>query len=54
MPKPYARKTEAGSGGKLGHSNMSHWARTEFIKPEANSMRRQQDKLVVEQELADI
>ena len=37
-------KTEAGSGGKKGHSNMSHWARTEFIKRAARKARRAADK----------
>lgn len=37
-------KTEAGQGGKKGHSNMSHWDKTEFVKKLARKARRQQDK----------
>ncbi len=37
-------KTEGGSGGKRGHSNMSHWSPTEWVKREARKARRSQDK----------
>ncbi len=33
-------KVESGSGGKLGHSNMSHARPTEEIKDIANKQRR--------------
>ena len=37
-------KTEAGSGGKKGHSNMAHFDHTEDIKRMAKKARRRQDK----------
>ena len=37
-------KTEAGSGGKKGHSNMTHWDYTAAIKRMAKKARRRQDK----------
>lgn len=33
-------KTEGGSGGKRGHSNMTHWATTEEIKEATRRRRR--------------
>ncbi len=39
------RKTEAGQGGKLGHSRMSHWDYTEWVKKEAKKRRRTNDKM---------
>lgn len=38
------RKTEAGQGGKLGHSRMTHWDYTEFVKKQAKKRRRINDK----------
>jgi len=38
------RKTEGGSGGKRGHSNMDHWDGTEIIKRRTKKRRRQQDR----------
>lgn len=38
------KRTEAGQGGKKGHSNMAHWDRTAAIKDAARSARRQNDK----------
>ena len=40
-------KTEAGQGGKLGHSNMSHWEPTEWLKESSKVRRRQRDKEAV-------
>ena len=37
------QKTEGGSGGKRGHSNMCHWGKTETIKAETKRHRRRQD-----------
>jgi hypothetical protein len=37
-------KSEGGSGGKKGHSNMTHWTRTEEIKKAAKKHRRQESK----------
>jgi len=39
-----AKKTEGGQGGKLGHSNMTHWDGTEIIKTTTKKARRQVDK----------
>lgn len=33
-------KTEGGQGGKRGHSNMTHWDKTELIKVRSNKLRR--------------
>ncbi len=37
-------KTQAGSGGKLGHSNMTHWSKTWWVKRSAKKRRRAEDK----------
>jgi len=34
------QKTEGGQGGRRGHSNMTHWQRTEDIKAQARKARR--------------
>lgn len=34
------KKIEGGSGGRRGHSNMTHWDRTETIKAETKRLRR--------------
>src|SRR4051794_36349571 len=47
------KRTEAGSGGKRGHSNMSHWDETEHIKAWCRQARRANDLLAVEEGLAD-
>jgi hypothetical protein len=44
------KKTGGGSGGKRGHSNMTHWEYTEAIKKEAKRARRVQDKFACTQE----
>jgi hypothetical protein len=45
----YSRKskTEAGQGGKLGHSNMSHCDCTEVIKKQSNKTRRNVAKRLI-------
>lgn len=40
-------KTEGGSGGKRGHSNMSHWITTEEIKVAAKKQRRAEARQTV-------
>jgi hypothetical protein len=40
-------RSEGGSGGKRGHSNMTHWAYTHEIKDAARIRRRLDDKLIV-------
>ena len=35
---------DRGQGGKLGHSNMSHWEKTEIIKQKAKKQRREEAK----------
>lgn len=37
-------KTEGGSGGKRGHSNMTHWNKTEYIKEVSKKKRRIESK----------
>ncbi len=43
MGNPY-KKTEGGSGGKRGHSNMIHYEGTEIIKKQSKKRRRLNDK----------
>ena len=43
MSNGYKHKTEGGQGGKRGHSNMTHWTRTEEIKAMSKKARRQVD-----------
>lgn len=38
------KKTEGGSGGRRGHSNMEHWEYTEEIKQAARVRRRSEDR----------
>jgi hypothetical protein len=47
-------KSEGGSGGKRGHSNMVHWAYNHEIKDAARRKRRQCDDEQVEQGLDEI
>jgi len=44
-------KTEGGSGGKKGHSNMNHWDFTEDIKESTKSLRRIKGKEEVRESL---
>ena len=44
-------KTEGGSGGKRGHSNMAHWTYTEEIKAASKVMRRSNSKQLIKDEL---
>lgn len=37
------KRSEGGSGGKRGHSNMEHWSPTEFVKRGARKVRRRRD-----------
>jgi hypothetical protein len=37
-------KSSGGSGGKKGHSNMTHWTGTEEIKVAAKKLRRRESK----------
>jgi len=45
----YSKKVEGGSGGKRGHSNMTHWEYTEVIKKSSKKKRRQIDKRAVKE-----
>lgn len=45
---------DRGQGGKLGHSNMTHWTGTEEIKKEAKKARRLAAKKVIRVELDGI
>ncbi len=47
-------KIEGGSGGKLGHSNMAHWAPTEFIKAQTKRLRRYDGKCVIRAQVAEL
>ena len=47
----FNRKTEGGSGGKRGHSNMVHWKYTEEIKAETKRARRILGKKLVAEEV---
>ena len=47
-------KTEGGSGGKRGHSNMVHWDKTVVVKSESRRLRRSHDKQIVNKELNDL
>jgi hypothetical protein len=43
-------RSEGGTGGKRGHSNMEHWAYTREIKDAARIRRRINDKLVAREQ----
>ena len=43
-------RSEGGTGGKRGHSNMEHWAYTDEIKDAARTRRRLNDKQVVREQ----
>jgi transcription initiation factor IIF auxiliary subunit len=47
------RKSEGGSGGRKGHSNMSHHDRTAEVKDQARTTRRQNDDLTIAEQLED-
>lgn len=44
------KRTEAGQGGKKGHSNMTHWDRTEHIKRRTKRLRRRIDKIMTRED----
>lgn len=44
-------KTEGGSGGKRGHSNMNHWVTTGEIKEATRKRRRLDSKEMIAHEL---
>lgn len=46
-------RTEAGSGGRKGHSNMAHWSPTAWVKASARKARRTNDKAVVREQVRD-
>jgi len=47
-------KTEAGQGGRRGHSNMNHWYYTEEIKEGARKRRRLESKKIIRKELQEL
>ncbi len=47
----YKIKTEGGSGGKRGHSGMTHWDETEYIKLASTKARRKADKTLARRAL---
>lgn len=48
------KKTEGGSGGKRGHSNMEHWETTGEIKAHTRISRRRQNRMAIEEELEEV
>ncbi len=46
-------KSEGGSGGKRGHSNMDHWGTTDEIKIASKKRRRLNSKKVIVNALKD-
>lgn len=44
-------KPTGGSGGKLGHSNMTHWTTTNEIKIAAKKRARIEGKKIIRKEL---
>ena len=50
----WIRKTEGGSGGKRGHSRMTHWDHSWYLKEASDRVRRHHDKEEVEEQLAEI
>lgn len=42
--------SEGGSGGKRGHSNMTHWTKTAEIKAAARRERRRVDREAVQED----
>lgn len=47
------KRTEAGQGGRKGHSNMTHWSPTAIVKDDARRARRTNDVLAIDEGLAD-
>jgi len=43
----YSKYRKGGSGGKLGHSNMSHWDKTEEIKKHSKKTRRLEEREII-------
>jgi hypothetical protein len=41
------KRSESGQGGRRGHSDMSHWAKTADVKALANQLRRANDRAAV-------
>lgn len=48
-----AIRTEGGSGGRRGHSNMSHWSKTAEVKTAARKARRAADRKVTREARTD-
>ena len=46
-------KSEAGQGGKRGHSNMDHWMFTEEVKTAARKQRRLDAKIEIRDALSE-
>ena len=46
-------KSDAGQGGKLGHSNQDHWMYTEEIKEAARKQRRLDAKIEIKSGLEE-
>jgi hypothetical protein len=48
------RLKEAGKGGKLGHSNMTHYGQTEEVKGAARKSRRSEDRKAIREGIRDL
>jgi len=44
------KRSEAGQGGKKGHSNMTHWDYTKVVKNVSRKIRRANDKLAIKED----
>lgn len=47
------KRSEAGQGGRKGHSNMTHWDKTAQVKSRARRIRRHNDQAAAEEGLLD-
>lgn len=43
------KRTKGGQGGKVGHSNMSHWIGTEVIKKAHKKHLRKENKSLIKE-----
>jgi len=47
------KRSEGGSGGRKGHSNMAHWDHTAQVKDNARLTRRINDDFLIAEQLDD-
>lgn len=53
MSKRIKQQTEAGQGGKLGHSNMAYWGENDEAKDEARKQRRREIPKVINRDVEE-